>query len=93
MIETSVLILETGINIPNSSPSIADAEYLNESIVSQGDELHPDEFGVNGRRLTIFTKSTVNKILFAKKKGKNVAVGVEYETAACEFCESFLCQF
>lgn len=55
MIETSVLILETGINIPNSSPSIADAEYLNESIVSQGDELYPDEFGVKGRRLTIFT--------------------------------------
>lgn len=43
--------------------------YLNENIVTQGNESHPDEFGVKGRKLTILAKATVNKILFVKKKG------------------------
>ncbi|MEK4538186.1 GMC family oxidoreductase [Peribacillus sp. FSL K6-1552] len=52
--------------------------YLNESIVSQGNEFHPDEFGVGKRKLVIFAKTTVNKILFKKKKGQMIAIGVEY---------------
>ncbi|HDX9590545.1 TPA: GMC family oxidoreductase [Bacillus pseudomycoides] len=52
--------------------------YLNEHIVSQGDEVHPDEFGVNGRKLVILAKTTVNKILFKKIQGLNIAVGVEF---------------
>ncbi|KAA9012846.1 GMC family oxidoreductase [Niallia endozanthoxylica] len=52
--------------------------YLNENIVTQGNEFNPDEFGVGGRDLTIFAKSTVNRILFEEKKGVQVAVGVEY---------------
>ncbi|HHW47413.1 MAG TPA: GMC family oxidoreductase [Clostridiaceae bacterium] len=52
--------------------------YLNKNIVTQGNELHPDEFGVMGRKLIILAKSTANKILFIKKKGENVAVGVEF---------------
>jgi choline dehydrogenase len=52
--------------------------YLNENIVTQGDEVHPDEFGIGRRKLVIFAKTTVNKILFKQKKGVNIAVGVEY---------------
>ncbi|MBF7148070.1 GMC family oxidoreductase [Bacillus toyonensis] len=52
--------------------------YLNENIVTQGDESDPDEFGVGRRKLVIFAKSTVNKILFGYKKGVKIAVGVEY---------------
>ena len=35
--------------------------YLNKNIVTQGDEFDPDEFGVNGRKLVILTKTTVKK--------------------------------
>lgn len=52
--------------------------YLNKNIVTQGNEVHPDEFGVGQRKLVIFAKTTVNKILFKEKKGVNIAVGVEY---------------
>ncbi|SIR00772.1 choline dehydrogenase [Peribacillus simplex] len=52
--------------------------YLNDQIVTQGNEFQPDEFGVGKRKLTIFAKTTVNKILFKKKKGQMVAIGVEY---------------
>jgi choline dehydrogenase len=52
--------------------------YLNKNIVTQGNEFHPDEFGVGQRKLVIFTKTTVNKILFKQKKGVNIAVGVEF---------------
>ena len=37
-----------------------------------------DEFGVGGRQLTIFAKTTVNKILFKQDRGVQIAVGVEY---------------
>lgn len=52
--------------------------YLNKKIVTQGNEFHPDEFGVRQRKLAIFAKTTVNKILFKQKKWKKVATGVEY---------------
>jgi len=52
--------------------------YLNEKVVTQGNEFHPDEFGVGRRELVILTKSTVNKILFLEKRGLNIAVGVEF---------------
>ena len=52
--------------------------YLNSNIVTQGNESHPDEFGVRPRKLTIFAKTTVNKILFEQKRGANIAIGVEY---------------
>lgn len=52
--------------------------YLNDHIVSQGDQFHPDEIGVDGRKLIILAKTTVNKILFQKKQGLNIAVGVEF---------------
>lgn len=52
--------------------------YLNENIVTQGNEFHPDEFGVGRRQLTIFAKTTVNKILFKQKRGVNIAVGVDF---------------
>jgi choline dehydrogenase len=52
--------------------------YLNEHIVTQGNEFHPNEFGVGRRKLVIRAKSTVNKILFLRKKGLNIAVGVEF---------------
>ncbi|WP_410985659.1 GMC family oxidoreductase [Bacillus cereus] len=52
--------------------------YLNKNIVTQGNEVHPDEFGVDQRKLVIFAKTTVNKILFKEKKRVNIAVGVEY---------------
>ncbi|MBS4197702.1 GMC family oxidoreductase [Lederbergia citri] len=52
--------------------------YLGTDVVTQGHELKPDEFGVGERDLTIFAKTTVNKILFKQKNGVQVAVGVEY---------------
>ncbi|KMY53823.1 oxidoreductase [Bacillus sp. FJAT-27231] len=52
--------------------------YLNENIVTQGDEFQADEFGVDRRKLFILAKSTVNKILFKRKKGSLVAMGVEF---------------
>lgn len=52
--------------------------YLNESIVTQGNEFQPDEFGVDQRRLVIFAKTTVDKILFKEKKGDSIAIGVQY---------------
>ncbi len=52
--------------------------YLNENIVTQGNEFHPDEFGVGKRKLVLFAKTTVNKILFKSKRGVHTAVGVEF---------------
>ncbi|HDR3650527.1 GMC family oxidoreductase [Bacillus sp. SM-B1] len=52
--------------------------YLNENIVTQGNESHPDEFGVDQRKLVIFTKTTVDKILFKEKRGTSIAIGVQY---------------
>lgn len=52
--------------------------YLNDQIVTQGDQFHPDEFGVGHRKLVILAKATVNKVLFKKKKGTLIAVGVEF---------------
>ncbi|MEH7336248.1 GMC family oxidoreductase [Neobacillus drentensis] len=52
--------------------------YLNEKIVTQGNEFHPDEYGVRGRELIILTKTTVNKILFKEAGRFQVAVGVEF---------------
>ncbi|HHL3302577.1 TPA: GMC family oxidoreductase [Bacillus cereus] len=52
--------------------------YLNENIVTQGNESHPDEFGVDQRKLVIFTKTTVDKILFKEKRGASIAIGVQY---------------
>ncbi|WP_338786221.1 GMC family oxidoreductase [Metabacillus sp. FJAT-53654] len=52
--------------------------YLNENIVIQGNEFHPDEFGVGRRKLVILAKTTVNKILFKRKRGVNIAVGVKF---------------
>lgn len=50
--------------------------YLNENIVTQGNESNPDEFGIGRRKLVIFAKTTVDKILFKEKKGDRIAVGV-----------------
>lgn len=52
--------------------------YLNENIVTQGNEFLPDEFGVGKRKLVIFAKTTVNKILFKRKRGVNIAIGVQF---------------
>ncbi len=52
--------------------------YLNEDIVTQGNEFHPDEFGIDERKLVIFAKTTVNKILFKQNKGMNTAIGVKF---------------
>ena len=52
--------------------------YLNEKIVTQGDEFYPDEYGVKGRKLIILAKTTVDRIIFHRKKCQNVAVGVWY---------------
>ena len=41
--------------------------YLNKNIVTQGNENESDEYGVYGRKLVIFTKSTVNKVLFKER--------------------------
>ncbi|SYX86884.1 GMC family oxidoreductase [Paenibacillus alvei] len=66
---------EDGNTITRSSTATG---YLNESIVTQGDEFHPDEFGVGRRKLTIFGKTTVNKILFKQKNCQMIASGVQY---------------
>ena len=52
--------------------------YLNEDIVTQGNQFQADEFGVDKRKLIILAKTTVNKILFHQKKGIQIAVGVEF---------------
>ncbi|WP_462410308.1 GMC family oxidoreductase [Neobacillus sp. Marseille-QA0830] len=52
--------------------------YLNDSIVTQGDKLDADEWGVGRRKLVLFANTTVNKVIFKKKKGHLIAAGVEY---------------
>jgi len=52
--------------------------YLNSHVVTQGNQFDSDEIGVNGRRLVILAKTTVNKILFKHKHGTKIAVGVEF---------------
>ncbi|WP_026693556.1 GMC family oxidoreductase [Peribacillus kribbensis] len=52
--------------------------YLGKNVVKQGNEFKSRECGVGGRLLTIFTKTTVNKILFKQQNGVQIAVGVEY---------------
>ncbi|MCP3763854.1 GMC family oxidoreductase N-terminal domain-containing protein, partial [Domibacillus sp. A3M-37] len=52
--------------------------YLDDDVVTQGNEILSDEFGVGSRQLTIFAKTTVNKILFEQQEGVQAAVGVEY---------------
>ncbi|MGG0454638.1 GMC family oxidoreductase [Bacillus mycoides] len=52
--------------------------YLNNQIVTQGNEFQSDEFGIDQRKLVIFAKTTVDKILFIEKKGVNIAVAVQY---------------
>jgi choline dehydrogenase len=52
--------------------------YLNEDVVTQGNEFYPDEYGVNGRDLVILAKCTVDNIIFHRKKGQNIAVGVKF---------------
>lgn len=52
--------------------------YLNRKIVTQGNEFESDEVGVGQRKLLNFAKTTVNKILFRRKKRTNIAVGVEF---------------
>lgn len=52
--------------------------YLNSNILTQGNQLNPYGFGIGNRKLVIFAKTTVNKILFKERNGIQVAVGVEY---------------
>ncbi|OCA91478.1 oxidoreductase [Bacillus sp. FJAT-27225] len=52
--------------------------YLNENIVTQGDEFDPDEIGVGSRKLAILAKSTVNKIIFSEDEDVPVARSVEF---------------
>lgn len=52
--------------------------YLNETIVTQGDQFLPDEYGVKKRKLVIYAKTTVNKILFKNIDLVPTAYGVEY---------------
>lgn len=52
--------------------------YLNKDVVTQGNQFHPDEYGVNGRKLVILAKTTVDNIIFYQKKGQNIAVGVRF---------------
>lgn len=52
--------------------------YLNEEIVTQGNEFHPDEYGVRGRDLVILAKTTVDNIIFYRKRRQNIAVGVRF---------------
>lgn len=52
--------------------------YLNKDVVKQGNEFCPDEYGVNGRDLVILAKTTVDNIIFHRKKGQNIAVGVRF---------------
>lgn len=59
--------------------------YLNKYIVTKGNEFQSDEFGVGKRKLSIFAKTTVNKILFKKKNCQMIAIGVEYiKNGVCE---------
>lgn len=59
--------------------------YLNKNIVTQGNENESDEYGVYGRKLVIFTKSTVNKVLFKERNNIKVAIGVEFiKNGVCE---------
>ncbi len=66
---------EVGGTITRSSTATG---YLNEGIVTQGNEFFSDELGAGKRKLFIFAKTTVNKILFKKKKGQMIAIGVQY---------------
>lgn len=66
---------EVGSTLTRSSTATG---YLNECVVTQGNEFQPDELGLGKRKLIIFAKTTVNKILFKKKRGQKIAVGVEY---------------
>lgn len=52
--------------------------YLNDTIVTQGNPSDPDEHGVCGRKLDIYAKTTVNKILFKRINSEDVAYGVDY---------------
>lgn len=52
--------------------------YLNEDVVKQGNEFRPDEHGVGRRKLDIFAKTTVNKILFTRRQGSYIARGVDF---------------
>lgn len=52
--------------------------YLNEHIVTQGNEFNPDEIGVGRRKLAILAKSTVNKIIFIENAGIPIARTVEF---------------
>ncbi|SHK17234.1 choline dehydrogenase [Anaerocolumna jejuensis DSM 15929] len=52
--------------------------YLNEEIVTQGNQFCPDEYGVDGRDLVILAKTTVNNIIFFRKERQNIAVGVNF---------------
>ncbi|SFS42042.1 GMC family oxidoreductase [Marininema halotolerans] len=51
--------------------------YLNRNIVTQSNPFNPIERGIR-RQLLIFGKSTVNKVLLRKRKGKIVATGVQF---------------
>lgn len=52
--------------------------YLNKKIVTQGNEFHPDEVGVDGRKLVILTKTTVTKVIFEQDGRYQVASAVEF---------------
>lgn len=52
--------------------------YLNEDIVTQSNEFNPVEKGVGRRKLKILTKTTVNKVLFKRRRGYLIADAVEY---------------
>ena len=52
--------------------------YLNEEIVTQGNEFDADEFGQDCRGLTILAKTTVDKVLLKNIKGKHVAIGAQF---------------
>ncbi|WP_163102409.1 GMC family oxidoreductase [Peribacillus alkalitolerans] len=66
---------EVGGNFVRSSTATG---YLNEDIVTHGNENFPDEIGVGNRKLVIYTKTTVNKILMDEKNGEYTAVGVQF---------------
>ncbi|TNJ65678.1 GMC family oxidoreductase [Paenibacillus hemerocallicola] len=66
---------ETGGTLTRSSTATG---YLNESVVTPGDNFHSDELGVGKRKLVIFARTTVNKIVFKKKEGRFIATGVDY---------------
>jgi choline dehydrogenase len=52
--------------------------YLNEKIVTQGNEFHQDGVGIGSRKLVILAKTTVNKILFEEHGNIQEAVAVEF---------------